>query len=87
MGTSMKSITTSIRISAALVSRLKKASGRLSRGKNWILAKALEEYLNRLDHGGLAVEARRQSMLAAKYERGRKQKEDDFWEEDIPEWK
>ncbi len=81
----MKSITTSVRLQSNLATRLERAASRLSRGKNWIISKALEEYLVKVNQQDLAEEARRQSRMAARIE-GRR-KPDEFWEEDIPEWK
>lgn len=81
----MKSVTTSVRLEANLATRLERAASRLSRGKNWIISKALEEYLAKVNQEGLAEEARRQSRMAARIERRRKP--DEFWEEDIPEWR
>ena len=81
----MKSVTTSVRLQSDLATRLERAASRLSRGKNWIISKALEEYLAKVNQQDLAEEARRQSRMAARIE-GRR-KPDEFWEEDIPEWK
>jgi predicted transcriptional regulator len=41
----MSSVTTSVRIEQKLAQRLERAAARLSRGKSWIVSKALEEYL------------------------------------------
>lgn len=81
----MKSVTTSVRLQTNLATRLERAASRLSRGKNWIISKALEEYLAKVNQEGLAEEARRQSRMAARIERRRKP--DEFWQEDIPEWR
>lgn len=81
----MKSVTTSVRLQTNLATRLERTASRLSRGKNWIISKALEEYLAKVSHGDLAEEARRQSRMAARIEQRRKP--DEFWEEDIPEWR
>jgi predicted DNA-binding protein len=80
----MASVTTSIRLDAQLARRLEKTASRLSRGKNWVIARAIEEYLARVNRDDLAAEARRQSLLLARAER---RKGDDFWEENFPEWK
>ena len=81
----MASVTTSVRIQQKLAQRLERAAARLSRGKNWIIAKALEEYLAKVNQDDLATEARRQSRLIARNER--RKKSDNFWEEDVPGWK
>jgi hypothetical protein len=56
----------------------------LSRDKDWIVSKALEEYLVKVNRDDVAAEARRQSRLIACIER--RKKPDNFWEEDMPEW-
>ena len=81
----MASITTSVRIEEKLAQRLERAAARLSRGKNWIVTKALEEYLAKVNQDDLAAEARRQSILVACAER--RKKPDNFWDEDVPGWK
>ncbi len=81
----MASVSTSVRIEQQLAQRLARAAARLSRGKNWIVTRALEEYLAKVNQDDLAAEARRQSRLIARSER--RQKPDNFWEEDMPEWK
>ena len=81
----MASVTTSVRIEQKLAQRLERAAARLSRGKSWIIAKALEEYLAKVNQDGLAAEAQRQSRLLARGERRRKP--DKFWDEDVPGWK
>lgn len=81
----MASITTSVRIEEKLAQRLERAAARLSRGKNWIVTKALEEYLAKVNQDDLAAEARRQSALVARAER--RKKPDSFWDEDVPGWK
>jgi len=81
----MASITTSVRIEEKLAQRLERAAVRLSRGKNWIVTKALEEYLAKVNQDDLAAEAHRQSALVARAER--RKKPDAFWDEDAPGWK
>lgn len=58
-------ITTSIRLPLPLREQLEKASHNLHRGKNWIITRALEEYLGKLNQSVLAEEASRQSRLAS----------------------
>jgi predicted transcriptional regulator len=48
-----------------LKARLEATARQMNKGKNWILNRALEEYLVR--HESLAAEARRQSLLAARH--------------------
>ncbi len=82
----MKSVTTSIRLDTSLAARLEQAASRLSRGKNWIVTSALQAYLEKLDRGDLAAEARRQSALVS---RCRRRKEDTAWADtaDTAGWK
>lgn len=82
----MKSVTTSIRLSARLAARLEQAAARLSREKDWIVANALEDYLGKLSGEELVQEARRQSLLAS---RKRPRKSEAFWASaaDTSEWK
>jgi predicted transcriptional regulator len=63
-GDIMHGTTTSIRLSPALREQLEAASHTLHRGKNWIIAQALVEYLGRLEYSTLAKEAQRQSLLS-----------------------
>ena len=80
-----KSVSTSIRIQARLAARLERAATRLSRGKSWIITRALEEYLAKVGQDTLAAEARRQSLLAS---RG-SAKADSFWNDhgNLSGWK
>lgn len=82
-----RDITTSIRLSPLLRTRLDKAAHTLHRGRSWIIVHALEAYLEKLHFISLAGEARRQSLLASKSKRHKK--ESDFWEEnsDTAGWK
>ncbi|OGT45481.1 MAG: hypothetical protein A3E82_03555 [Gammaproteobacteria bacterium RIFCSPHIGHO2_12_FULL_38_11] len=59
-------ITTSVRLSPILRDQLETAAHTLHRGKNWIIVRALEAYLSQLHFDELAMEARRQSILASK---------------------
>jgi predicted DNA-binding protein len=61
----VSSSTSSFRISDELRSRFEEAARESGKGKNWILNRALEEYLERLREDSLASEARRQSLLAS----------------------
>lgn len=71
------SSTSSFRIPDELKLRLEDAARRTNKGKNWILNRALEEYLDRHSLAHLREEARRQSLLA-----GRKRwKDETLWEE------
>ena len=71
----MASSTSSFRISDELKSRLEDAAHRMNKGKNWILNRALEEYLERHSRAALRAEARRQSLLASR----RRWKDEKFW--------
>jgi predicted transcriptional regulator len=72
----MASSTSSFRISDELKARLEETARRLQKGKNWILNRALEEYLARHSATNLREEARRQSLLASR-KRG---KDQELWE-------
>jgi predicted transcriptional regulator len=80
----MPSATTSVRLDKRLVHRLEQAAAKLSRGKNWIVVKALDEYLAKVNREDLVAEARRQSRLCARAER--RGKGPGFPEEDIEGW-
>ena len=60
-----KSVTSSFRISEETRDRLEETAGYLGKGKNWIITRALEEYLDRVGRETLAKEARRQSLAAS----------------------
>ena len=64
---------------------MERTARNLKRAKNWILNRALEEYLNREDVEALSAEARRQSLLAS----GTKTEDERFWEKhaDTTGWK
>ncbi len=78
-------ITTSIRLTTELREQLERAAQTLHRGKNWIIAKALEEYLTKINRNNWIKEARRQSILASQIIT----KEEEAWEQDMEEneWK
>ena len=63
-------------MSPELRKRLEQTARTLKKRKNWIVIQALEEYLQKRHRAALAVEARRQSLLAGS------QSADDaeFWE-------
>ena len=71
----MSSTTSSFRISDELRARFESAASQSGKGKNWILNQALREYLERMREDSLAVEARRQSLLAC----GKATPEERFW--------
>ena len=73
----MKSSTSSFRIPQDLRIRLEKTSRLLKKAKNWIINRALEEYLERTRREALAAEARRQSLLASAITT----EEEEFWQE------
>ena len=58
------SSTSSFRVPDELKTRLDAAARRLNKRKNWIIIRALEEYLSRHGQAGLRQEARRQSLMA-----------------------
>lgn len=72
-----KGTTTSVRLPPQLVDQLEHACISLHRGKNWIIIRALEEYLSTLSKQSLMVEAKRQSILASKED-----KKNETWDED-----
>ena len=60
----LKATTTSVRLPPELRQRLENAAHRLGCGKNWIVVRALEEYLAKGDDRAFVEEARRQSVWA-----------------------
>jgi predicted transcriptional regulator len=70
------SSTSSFRIPDELKVRLDKVADQTKKGKNWIIRRALEEYLERHSQEALRAEARRQSLAAST----RKWKDEEFWE-------
>lgn len=81
----MKSTTSSFRISEELRLRLEWTSRHLKKGKNWVINRALEEYLEKAGGDALAAEARRQSLVAS----GVITKDEEFWSKqaDATGWK
>ena len=61
-----KSVTSSFRMSESLRMRLEAAARHLGKRKNWVISRALEEYLAKTSRESLAEEARRQSLLASR---------------------
>ena len=76
------SITTSIRLSPKLRRALELKAKKEKRGKNWIISRALENYLEHDAQFDLAAEARLQSQIAA-------EQESDDWatDADLDQWK
>lgn len=72
----MKSSTSSFRISEDLRIRLERTARHMGRGKNWLINRALEAYLDQAGTDALAAEARRQSLAAS----GRTTKDEQFWQ-------
>lgn len=75
----MHGVTTSIRLPQKLRIELDEAAHSLHRGKNWIITRALEEYLSKLDLTKLAKEAKQQSILASKADKT--DSENKLWED------
>lgn len=69
-------VTTSIRLPSNIRNELEETSHKLHRGKNWIIIKALEAYLPKVNKIAFAEEARRQSILASRAD----VEESDDWE-------
>lgn len=57
----------------------------MGRGKNWIINRALEQYLNKTGREALAAEARRQSLVAS----GVTTEDEAFWQKqaDTTDWR
>jgi len=72
----MKSSTSSFRISEDLRIRLERTARHMGRGKNWLINRALEAYLDQAGADALAAEARRQSLAAS----GVTTKDEEFWQ-------
>jgi predicted DNA-binding protein len=72
----MRSSTSSFRISEDLRIRLERTARHMGRGKNWLINRALEEYLNKAGGEALVAEARRQSLAAS----GVTTKDEEFWQ-------
>jgi len=60
------SSTSSFRIPDELKRRLENAARRMNKRKNWIINRAIEEYLRGYSRTQLRAEARRQSLLASR---------------------
>jgi predicted DNA-binding protein len=75
----MRSTTSSYRIQEDLRIRLERAARHLKKGKNWVINRAIEEYLNRIHQDSLAAEARRQSLLAS----GVVTADEEFWHQQV----
>jgi len=77
-----ESITTSIRLSPKLRRALEIKAKKEKRGKNWIISRALETYLEHDAQFDFAAEAQRQSRIAA-------QQDSDDWatDADLDQWK
>jgi len=76
------SVTTSIRLSPRLRRALESRAKKEQRGKNWIISRALEHYLDEGGQDDLALEARRQSLIAAQVDN-----EDWSGDADFEQWK
>ncbi|TVP77288.1 MAG: ribbon-helix-helix protein, CopG family [Puniceicoccaceae bacterium] len=76
------SITTSIRLSPKLRQALERKARQEKRGKNWIISRALENYLEHDAQYDLAAEACRQSEIAAQQDA-----EDWAADADLDQWK
>ncbi len=70
-----ESITTSIRLTPKLRRALELKAQREKVGKNWIISRALEDYLQQDELTDLEAEAKRQSLIAA-------QQPEDDWSSD-----
>lgn len=60
--------TSSFRLSDELHDRLDRFARRQRRGKNAVIVRAIENYLDRHERENLATEARRQSLLASSHD-------------------
>jgi predicted DNA-binding protein len=76
------SITTSIRLSPKLRRALELKAKKENRGKNWIISRALETYLEHDAQFDFAAEARRQSQIAAQQD-----SEDWTTDADLGQWR
>jgi predicted DNA-binding protein len=59
-----KSVTSSFRMSEGLRDRLERTATHLGKRKNWVITRALDEFLDRIGREALTEEARRQSLAA-----------------------
>ncbi len=80
--TMSESITTSIRLTPKLRRALELKAKQEKRGKNWIISRALENYLEHDSQFELEAEARRQSLIAAGHDT-----EDWTTDADLEQWK
>lgn len=70
-------VTINVRLPSILNRQLSETSHSLHRDKDWIIAKALEEYLSHINYPALAEEAKRQSLLACQSDA----EENKLWED------
>ncbi len=79
-----KSVTTSIRFPKGLRERVEREAHKMGRTKNWVIVRAVEDYLGTVDAEARCREARRQSIEAS-----RQTAEESDWEEaaDFRDWK
>ncbi|MEX2300209.1 MAG: hypothetical protein WD733_04685 [Bryobacterales bacterium] len=75
--------TSSFRLSDTLHERLDRFVTRVGRGKNAVIVRAIETYLDQHENQDLAADARRQSLLAQAADRD----EDWFGQADSSGWK
>lgn len=61
--------TTTVRLPSDLRERLDQAARQLARGKSWIMARALDDYLARITPADALKEVRRQCRLANRADR------------------
>lgn len=64
----MPSQTSSIRLNSVLARQLSGTAKRIKKSKNWIVCKAIEEYLTKINEATLAEEVRRESQRIAERE-------------------
>ena len=79
-----KSVTTSIRFPKGLRERVEREAHKIGRTKNWVIVRAVEDYLGSADENSRCREARRQSIEAS-----RQTAEGGDWEDaaDFRDWK
>ena len=82
----MSTTTSSFRLDSELKSRLDRVAKQINHNKNWIITRALDEYLLKYDQEAFRAEAERQSRAAAILERKPKaRKEAELWERALAE--
>jgi predicted transcriptional regulator len=81
MAAMSESVTTSVRLSPKLRQALERRAKKEKRGKNWIISRALEDYLGQEKRDSMIAEARRQSLIAA-----RQNGEDWSGDADLAQW-